>query len=56
MRIISHYTSKDIKWFRLFGYGLSFTSVNTKWVPFSIRNGNKKTTKLFGHYVQFLKK
>jgi hypothetical protein len=43
-------------WFRLFGYGLSFIPLKSKWVPFSIRCGHKKTTKLFGYYIQFLKK
>lgn len=54
--MLSYNTSKDRWWFRIFGYGLSGTSTTSGWIPFSIRNGHRKTVKLFGYYIQFLKK
>ena len=56
MKIISYYKSDNQWWFRILGYGLSGISVDSRWVPFSIRYGFKKNIKLFGYYIQFLKK
>ncbi len=56
MRVLCYHKSEDRWWFRIFGYGLAGTSVNAKWIPFSIRYGYKKTVKLFGYYIELLKK
>jgi hypothetical protein len=56
MRVLSYHKSKDRWWFRIFGYGFAGTSVNADWIPFSIRHGYRKTVKLFGYHIQFLKK
>jgi len=56
MKIFGYHKSKDRWWFRIFGYGLSGTSTKSDWVPFSIRNGQRKKIKLFGYYIQLLKK
>lgn len=55
MKIISCFKGEFIWWFRIFGYGLAGTSVNSDWVPFSIRNGTRKTCKLFGYHIELLK-
>jgi hypothetical protein len=56
MKLLTYYKGQDLFWFRIFGYGLSFKSVNHGHVPFSIRYGYRKRIKVFGLYVEFLKK
>lgn len=51
MKLLTYYKGRDIFWFRIFGYGLSFKSVNHGYVPFSIRYGYRKRIKVFGLYV-----
>lgn len=56
MKILTYYKFKDRWWFRIFGYGFAGVSTTSDLIPFSIRNGHKKTIKVFGYYVRFLKK
>ena len=46
-----YHKSKDMFWFRVFGYGLSLS----KRFTFSHRYGFKKYLYLFGYIVSFLK-
>lgn len=55
MKFVSYFKGDFVWWFRIFGYGLAGTSVKSDWVPFSIRNGYRKTYKLFGYYIELLK-
>ena len=56
MKLLTYYKGQDIFWFRIFGYGLSFISVNHGHIPFSIRYGYRKSFNLFGYRIEFLKK
>lgn len=56
MKLLTYYKSRDLFWFRIFGYGLSIRSLNHGHIPFSIRYGYRKGIKLFGLYVEVLKK
>ena len=56
MKPLTYYKGPEILWFRIFGYGLSFRSFKHGFVPFSIRHGYRKTFKLFGYRVEFLKR
>lgn len=50
-RFFNCHKSKDIFWFRLFGYGISFA----KRFTFSQRYGFKKYIYFFGYVISFLK-
>lgn len=50
-KFFNYHKSKDIFWFRLFGYGISFA----KRFTFSQRYGLKKYIYLFGYVISFLK-
>ena len=56
MKPLTYYKGSRIFWFRIFGHGLSFTSLKYGYVPFSIRHGYRKTYKIFGYRVEILKK
>jgi hypothetical protein len=56
MKLLTYYKGPEIFWFRIFGYGLSFRSIKHGHLPFSIRYGYRKTYKLFGYRVEFLKR
>jgi hypothetical protein len=56
MKPLTYYKGREIFWFRIFGYGLSFRSLKHGYVPFSIRNGYRKTYKLFGYRIEILKR
>lgn len=56
MKLLIYYKGRDIFWFRILGYGLSFKSIKHGYVPFSIRHGHRKTYKLFGYQIEILKK
>lgn len=55
MKKISYFNNGYLWWFRVYGYGLAGTSTKADWIPFTIRNGYKKTIKLFGYYIELLK-
>jgi hypothetical protein len=56
MKLLTYYKGREIFWFRIFGYGLSFISLKHGHVPFSIRYGHDKTYKLFGYRIELLKR
>ena len=56
MKLLTYYKGPEIFWFRVLGYGLSFRSLKHGFVPFSIRHGYRKTIKLFGYRIEFLKR
>jgi len=51
MRVFSHHIGKDLFWFRIFGYGLSFD----KNMRFSQRIGKSKYVKIGSWIVTSLK-
>ncbi len=56
MRIFSYHTYSNGFWFRIFGYGLTFRKYkNPNDAPFSVRNGYRGKTKLFGYHIDALK-
>jgi hypothetical protein len=50
-RFFYYHKSEDIVWFRIFGYGLSFSKKFT----FSQRYGFKKYIYFFGYVISYLK-
>lgn len=50
-KVFYYHKSKDIFWFRVFGYGLSFS----KRLTFSQRYGFTKYIYFFGYVITFLK-
>ena len=45
--IFCHYNGDEVKWFRVFGWGLCFKKDR---LSFSERNGYEKVTKLWGNW------
>jgi len=56
MKPLTYYKGFGIFWFRIFGYGLSFTSIKHGHMSFSIRYGYRKPLNLFGYRIEFLKR